>query len=401
MCDPSESIVNITEFEAVAESKEEAKKRTSELLPEGEELKIDEVFILDDGILWSEITESAKSIKPSLAEKIAKWGTNFMYKMKLGNGLHIPFMGDKKLDRCKIAQLNTEVFLLNSEEGYKFFLKSFKSLIWMTYRANFHSLLDIFREYITEQKLSKLGTKLCTDNGWGCSIRAGQMALANALLRYFFDKGFSFSLLNKESIEGSLYEETISAFWDNGRGKAHPFSIQNFCEMALNYDKLPGEWLNQTAVAYVLRDLNLKYMPYDIDVVVCTNGIIYRNELIGNETLEDANDFEVIKEEDYDEFEKVNKKTDPGKIIFALCTLGMKTPSRQHLKRLQELFAFPQLVGLMGGRKNEALFFVGYQDDDLIFLDPHFVQVSLKNTVANGEEQAAVCRICNVPLQQP
>lgn len=386
MCDPSESIVNITEFEAVAESraviesKEEAKKGASELLPEGEELKIDEVFILDDGIQWSEVIESAKSIKPSLAEKIAKWGTNFMYKMKLGDGLHIPFMGDKKLDRCKIAQLNTEVFLLSSEEGYKFFLKSFRSLIWMTYRANFHSLFDIFHDYISEQKLSKLGTKLCTDNGWGCSIRVGQMAMANALVRYFFDKGFSFALLSKENVEGSLYEEVVDAFWDNGKGKDHPFSIQNFCEMALNYDKLPGEWLNQTTVAYVLRDLNLKYTPYDIDVVVSTNGIVYRDELLASETLEDASDFEVIKEEDYDEFEKACKKTDPGKIIFALCTLGMKVPDRKHLKRLQELFAFPQLVGLMGGRKNEALFFAGYQDDDLIFLDPHFVQVRLRNT---------------------
>jgi len=376
MCDPSESIVNITEFE---ESKGVTNEYKVEGLGDSEELKIDDVIVLGDKIQWSEIAESAKSIRPGLAEKIAKWGTNFMYKIKLGNTLRIPFIGDKGLDRSKMAQVGTEVFLLKSEDEYKFFLKSFNSFIWMTYRSNFKSLLDILQEYINEGKLDKLGKSLCTDNGWGCSIRVGQMALSNALIRYFFDKGFSYSLLNKENVEGSLYEKVILDFWDNGKGKEHPFSIQNFCEMGLNYDKLPGEWLNQTTVAYILRDLNLKYAPYDIDIVLCGNGIIYKDDLITSEVLEDVNDFEVIKEEEYDEFEKAQKKADPGKIIFASCTLGMKVPDRMYLKRMQELFTFPQLIGFMGGRRNEALFFVGYQGDDLIFLDPHFVQVMIED----------------------
>lgn len=31
-------------------------------------------------------------------------------------------------------------------------------------------------------------------------------------------------------------------------------------------------------------------------------------------------------------------------------------------------------MGLLGGKPNFALYFVGTQDDSLIFLDPHFVQ---------------------------
>lgn len=34
---------------------------------------------------------------------------------------------------------------------------------------------------------------------------------------------------------------------------------------------------------------------------------------------------------------------------------------------------------MLGGKPNFALYFVGYQGNDLIFLDPHFVQESLKS----------------------
>jgi cysteine protease ATG4 len=34
-------------------------------------------------------------------------------------------------------------------------------------------------------------------------------------------------------------------------------------------------------------------------------------------------------------------------------------------------------VGILGGKPNFALYFVGYQGNHMIFLDPHFVQDAL------------------------
>ena len=36
-------------------------------------------------------------------------------------------------------------------------------------------------------------------------------------------------------------------------------------------------------------------------------------------------------------------------------------------------------MGAMGGRPDQALYFTGLQRDELIFLDPHFVQDSVKH----------------------
>lgn len=50
------------------------------------------------------------------------------------------------------------------EEG----LRMFRSIIWLTYRADFPSI----------------NGELLTDAGWGCMIRVGQMLMAQALRRH-------------------------------------------------------------------------------------------------------------------------------------------------------------------------------------------------------------------------
>jgi len=51
-------------------------------------------------------------------------------------------------------------------------------LIWLTYRKGFRPLL-IERKQFLDRKIDNL----TTDCGWGCTIRAAQMLLANSLLR--------------------------------------------------------------------------------------------------------------------------------------------------------------------------------------------------------------------------
>jgi hypothetical protein len=62
------------------------------------------------------------------------------------------------------------------------FYKDFQELIWITYRSHFRPLLI--------EKIKYQGKKvenLTTDCKWGCTIRAAQMLLANAIRRFSQD----------------------------------------------------------------------------------------------------------------------------------------------------------------------------------------------------------------------
>ena len=43
---------------------------------------------------------------------------------------------------------------------------------------------------------------------------------------------------------------------------------------------------------------------------------------------------------------------------------------------IQALLADPTCIGIIGGRPKHSLYFVGFQDENLIHLDPHLVQVN-------------------------
>jgi hypothetical protein len=48
--------------------------------------------------------------------------------------------------------------------------------------------------------------------------------------------------------------------------------------------------------------------------------------------------------------------------------------NERYLPQLAAVLAFPQSVGIVGGRPGSSLFFVGVQDRAVLYLDPHEVQ---------------------------
>jgi cysteine protease ATG4 len=57
--------------------------------------------------------------------------------------------------------------------------------------------------------------------------------------------------------------------------------------------------------------------------------------------------------------------------------LGLNSILPEYLDSIRKVFTLSQNVGIAGGRENSALYFVGITDsNNLIYLDPHFVQKS-------------------------
>lgn len=61
-------------------------------------------------------------------------------------------------------------------------------------------------------------------------------------------------------------------------------------------------------------------------------------------------------------------------LILIPIRVGMEEISLVHKITLQEMLANRQCVGVIGGRPKHALYFIGFQDEELIGLDPHCVR---------------------------
>lgn len=64
----------------------------------------------------------------------------------------------------------------------------------------------------------------------------------------------------------------------------------------------------------------------------------------------------------------------PGVLILIPLTLGVDKVHPRYLPQVQAVLSFPQSVGIVGGRPGSSLYFVGYQDTNILYLDPHEVQ---------------------------
>jgi len=64
-------------------------------------------------------------------------------------------------------------------------------------------------------------------------------------------------------------------------------------------------------------------------------------------------------------------------ILFIPLRLGLTEINPVYIRALKSTFAFPQTLGIIGGRPNHALYFIGCCGDELIYLDPHTTQQAI------------------------
>jgi len=98
----------------------------------------------------------------------------------------------------------------------------------------------------------------------------------------------------------------------------------------------------------------------------------------------------------------LNQDLDYPRAVLLLVTtrLGLSGIDPSYHDGLRALFDLPQCVGLLGGKPNFALYFVGHtqspDNSHMIFLDPHFVQDSI--VTPNGHY---ICRPPNFDTYFP
>ncbi|XP_055642753.1 cysteine protease ATG4B [Toxorhynchites rutilus septentrionalis] len=221
-----------------------------------------------------------------------------------------------------------------------------QSRLWCTYRRGFVAIGS---------------SQLITDKGWGCMLRCGQMVLAQALTQLHLGRDWLWTTETKDEV----YLEIVNRFEDN---KQAPFSLH---QIALtgesSEEKRVGEWYGPNTVAQVLK----KLVKFD-DWCQLQIHVALDNTLATDEVLELCVD---------------KTKPDSWKPLLLIIPLrlGLNEINPIYVAGLKKCFELEGNCGMIGGRPNQALYFIGYVGNEALYLDPHTVQRS--GSVGNKSSQ--------------
>ncbi|XP_032444334.1 cysteine protease ATG4D-like isoform X1 [Xiphophorus hellerii] len=284
--------------------------------------------------------------------------------------------------------------LKDSGDGERF-RRSFASFLWLTYRRGFPQLP---------------GSSLTTDSGWGCVLRTGQMLLAHGLLihlmpavsellldwtwpvRYSSVKddldllhpadwtaGEVGSKRGRKLSVGSLLDRPMEAThrrvvgWFADHPTA-PFGIHKLVELGQSSGKKAGDWYGPSIVAHILK----KAVAASVDL---PNLVIYV-----------AQDCTIYLQDVRGLCERPLPQSWKSVIVLVPVRLGGQELNPSYIPCVKKLLMLQCCIGIIGGKPKHSLFFVGFQDDHLLYLDPHYCQPAVNIKKDNFPLESFHCK---------
>ncbi|XP_056426523.1 cysteine protease ATG4D isoform X2 [Hyla sarda] len=247
-------------------------------------------------------------------------------------------------------------YFFRNEDEIEQFQQDFVSRVWLTYRRDFPALE---------------GTQLTTDCGWGCMIRSAQMMFAQALLmhllhrasptshsRHLYSRTASCPSRPQVPHQGHIHRDILR--WLSDRPDA-PFGLHHMVKLGRSFGKKAGDWYGPSIVAHILRKA-LESSPQvpELSVYVSQDCTVYRADV---EQLLDTVDPRV-------------DTTIAGRAVIILIPvrLGGENFNPVYKQCIKEFLQMPSCLGIIGGKPKHSLYFIGYQDNHLLYLDPHYSQ---------------------------
>ncbi|KAF4532511.1 hypothetical protein B566_EDAN007626 [Ephemera danica] len=287
------------------------------------------------------------------------------------------------------------------DSGIEGFKVDFVSRIWLTYRREFPILN---------------GSNFTTDCGWGCMLRSGQMLLAEALWRWHESKNpCSSEWLFRED---SQHRKIIKWFGDNP-SEISPFSIHSLVALGEATGKKAGDWYGPASVAHLLRQAVEKAAEdspefKELVVYVSQDCAVYIQDIIDQcEVVQDITvpeepctfveehesqmgtswiDVNLVRRSVTSKKSSTRKLTWKSVILLVPVRLGAEKLNTIYGPCLTGLLTLDNCIGIIGGRPNHSLYFVGYQDEKLIHLDPHYCQERVDVWKPNFPLESFHCR---------
>lgn len=282
---------------------------------------------------------------------------------------------DEEVDRAiEPAEETGQDVAGNYEDGIDGFKKDFISRLWMTYRKDFAMM---------QVEPSNATNGYTSDCGWGCMIRSGQMMLAQALVIHFLGRSWRFDPDSQifSTAEDHIHRRIVRWFGDQV-SKNSPFSIHAMVELGKANGKKVGEWYGPGAVAHLLKQAVKQSARENLDlaslhVYVAQDCTIYSQDIFDDCYSQENQPVPWQLQQ-----QQLQKSPTRVRDIITWKPLILLIPLRLGNEKLNPIYgdclkamlSLEWCIGIIGGRPKHSLYFVGYQDDKLIHLDPHYCQ---------------------------
>ncbi|TRY92594.1 hypothetical protein DNTS_029256 [Danionella cerebrum] len=309
-------------------------------------------------------------------------------------------------------------YLFNSEDEVERFRQAFVSCVWLTYRREFPALE---------------GSSLTSDCGWGCMLRSGQMMLAQGLLMHLMPTGWrwseshpfadvDFEILkprspsrpagmslpsfssswtspishmnsSSSSSEGyrrptvpspcasqnpqveALHRKLVSWFGDH---PSAPFGVHQLVELGKESGKRAGDWYGPSVVAHMLRKAVARAAEFhNLAVYVAQDCTVYKEDVMR------LCESPLSQESSGTEWKSV--------IVLVPVRLGGEALNPSYIQCVKNILKLKCCIGIIGGKPKHSLFFIGFQDEQLLYLDPHYCQPVVDVSQANFSLESFHC----------
>ncbi|XP_051020581.1 cysteine protease ATG4C isoform X2 [Acomys russatus] len=168
--------------------------------------------------------------------------------------------------------------------------------------------------------------------------------------------------------QNEIYHRRIISWF--GDSPVAVFGLHRLVEFGKKSGKKAGDWYGPAVVAHILRKAVEEARHPDlqgITIYVAQDCTVYNSDVIDKQT-------DSVTSGD---------ARDKAVIILVPVRLGGERTNTDYLEFVKGVLSLEYCVGIIGGKPKQSYYFAGFQDDSLIYMDPHycqsFVDVNIKD----------------------
>ena len=156
-----------------------------------------------------------------------------------------------------------------------------------------------------------------------------------------------------------------------------PFSIRNICSIGELVKKSSGEWFSDINMPYIFKTINDNFKVIDnLQIIPFQTSIIIEKVLKKcfkeinpeNKSFKKSNSF-IFDNKKY-QFRNYG-------LIFLSIRLGINTIDEIYFNSIKNIFNCKECIGFIGGKSYKASYFIGCDENNIFYLDPHQAQDSI------------------------